>query len=149
MKPVLRVTCAAVLALLLPACGGRPEPLGPTAIDEGIVVYIHSGFRGSSQAIAADVFNLGKVEGPCAKGDGESTTLSWDDCISSIRVMPGWGVTVYGDREFKGAALELTGRDDVPLLLELTADNLDLSAVSGSCSGSYNDCISSLRVYRR
>lgn len=137
MKPVRRVTCAAALALLLPACGWRPQPLGPTPVDEGIVVYIHSGFRGSSQAIAVDVPNLGKVEGPCAKGDGESTTLSWDDCISSIRVRPGWGVTVYRDREFKGTALELT------------ADSLDLSAVSGSCDGSYNDCISSLRVYRR
>lgn len=136
MNPFLRVTCAAALALL-PACGSRLQPLGPTAVDEGIVVYIHSGFRGSSQAIAADVANLGKVEGPCAKGDSESTTLSWDDCISSIRVMPGWGVTVYQDREFKGATLELT------------ADSLDLSALTGSCSGSYNDCISSLRVYRR
>lgn len=137
MKAFLRVTCAATLALLLPACGSGLQPLGPTAVDEGIVVYIHSGFRGSSQAIAADVANLGKVEGPCAKGDGESTTLSWDDCISSIRVMPGWGVTVYRDREFKGATIELT------------ADSLDLSAITGSCSGSYNDCISSLRVSRR
>ena len=51
--------------------------------------------------------------------------------------MPGWGATVYRDREFKGAALELT------------ADSVDLSAVAASCGGSFNDCISSLRVYRR
>jgi hypothetical protein len=136
MKAVLRISSVAALAVLA-ACGAQRQPLGPTGIDEGIVVYIHSGFRGSSQAIATDVPNLDKVEGPCAKGDGESTTLSWDDCISSIRVMPGWGATVYRDREFKGAALELA------------ADSLDLSAVSGSCGGSFNDCISSLRVYRR
>lgn len=137
MNAGLRIACAAALALLPPACADQREPLGPTAVDEGIVVYIHAGFRGSSQSIAADVSNLDRVEGPCAKGDGESVTLSWDDCISSIRVMPGWGATVYRDRDFKGA------------VLELTADSLDLSAVRGSCDGSFNDCISSLRVYRR
>jgi hypothetical protein len=137
MQPVVRVACTTALALLVPACGAERQPLGPTALDDGIVVYIHAGFRGSSQAIATDVPNLDRVEGPCAKGDGESTTLSWDDCISSIRVMPGWGVTAYRDRDFKGTALELT------------ADSVDLSAVSGSCDGSHNDCISSLRVYRR
>jgi hypothetical protein len=137
MKAVLRIASVAALAVLAPACGAQRQPLGPTAVDEGIVVYIHSGFRGPSQAIATDVPNLDKVEGPCMKGDGESTALSWDDCISSIRVMPGWGATVYRDREFKGATLELT------------ADTLNLSAVGGSCSGSFNDCISSLRVHRR
>ena len=137
MKAVLRIVSVTALAVLAPACGAQRQPLGPTSLDEGIVVYIHSGFRGSSQAIATDVPNLDKVEGPCAKGDGETTTLSWDDCVSSIRVLPGWGATVYRDRDFKGAALELT------------ADSLDLSAASGSCSGSFNDCISSLRVYRR
>jgi hypothetical protein len=44
---------------------------------------------------------------------------------------------LYGDRNFNGATLEI---------LE---DVTDLKAVSGSCSGSYNDCISSIRVYRR
>jgi hypothetical protein len=137
MKAVFRIASVAALAVLLTACGAERHPLGPTGLDEGIIVYVHSGFRGSSQAIAAEVPNLGKVEGPCAKGDGEATALSWDDCISSIRVMPGWGATVYRDREFKGAALELT------------ADSVDLSAVAASCGGSFNDCISSLRVYRR
>jgi Beta/Gamma crystallin len=137
MTPLLRVACTAALALLFPACEEERQPLGPTALDEGIVVYIHAGFRGSSQAIAADVPDLDKVEGPCSKGDGDSTTLSWDDCISSIRVMSGWGVTTYRDRDFKGTAVELT------------ADSVDLSAVNGSCDGSFNDCISSLRVYRR
>lgn len=137
MKAVLRIASVASLVVLAPACGAQRQPLGPTGVDDGIVVYIHSGFRGSSQAIATDVSNLDTVEGPCVAGDGESPTLSWDDCISSIRVMPGWGATVYRDRDFKGAALELT------------ADSLDLSAASGSCRGSFNDCISSLRVYLR
>jgi hypothetical protein len=137
MNPVLRVTCAAALAVLLPSCGAGQRTLGPTAVDEGIVVYIHSGFRGSSQAIAVDVSDLGNVEGPCVSGDDESTTVSWDDCISSIRVLPGWGVTGYRDRGFKGPALELT------------ADSENLTAAGGPCQNSFNDCISSLRVYRR
>jgi hypothetical protein len=138
MKPVVRVACTAALALLVPACEGTDrQPLGPTALDEGIIIYIHAGFRGSSQAIAIDVSNLGDVEGPCVWGDDESTTVTWDDCISSIRVMPGWGVTAYRDRGFSGQAFEFT------------SDSPDLSAVSGSCKGSFNDCISSLRVYRR
>jgi hypothetical protein len=137
MKAVLRIASVAALALLAPACGAERQPLGPTAVDEGVVLYIHSGFRGTSQAIATDVANLDQVEGPCMKGDAESATLSWDDCISSLRVMPGWGATLYRNREFKGAALEVT------------SDTLDLSAVGGPCNGSFNDCISSLRVHRR
>jgi hypothetical protein len=139
MGPAIRVACLAPL-VLLPACGGsRILPLGPTAADEGIVIYIHSGFRGTSQAVAADVRNLGLVEGPCAKGGDSETapTLTWDDCVSSIKVMPGWGATIYPDRDFKGTPLEVT------------ADALDLSALTGTCKGSYNDCVSSVKVYRR
>ena len=76
MKAVFRIASLAALAVLLTACGAERHPLGPTGLDEGIIVYVHSGFRGSSQAIAAEVPNLGKVEGPCAKGDGEATALS-------------------------------------------------------------------------
>lgn len=132
-----RVAFATALLLLLPACGSKPQILGPTAADEGVVIYIHSQFRGSAQALAEDVRNLARVEGPCARGDAESTTLSWDDCISSIRVMPGWGATLYKDRDFQGAAHEIT------------ADEADLSAIRGSCDGTFNDCVSSLKVYRR
>ena len=137
MRSALRVACAAALALLPSACEERQHPLGPTALDEGIIIYLHSGFRGTSQAIATDVQNLGAVEGPCPKGDSDAMTLSWDDCVSSIRVMAGWGATIYRDRDFKGASLEVT------------ADLPDLSAIRGSCDDTYNDCISSLRVYRR
>jgi hypothetical protein len=137
MSPGLRVASFAALALLLPACGAQPQILGPTALDEGIVIFIHSGYRGSSQAVAMDVPNLSRVEGPCASGDEESTTLSWDDCVSSIRVMPGWGATLYKDRDYKGTTIELL------------ADAENLTAIRGSCDGTFNDCVSSLKVYRR
>ena len=137
MRPVLRAACFTAAALVFPACTEPLVILGPASPNEGIVIYIHSGFRGTAQVLAADVSNLGRVEGPCAKGDEESTTLTWDDCVSSIKVMPGWGATIYRDRDFRGAAMELM------------ADQENLAALGGSCDGSFNDCVSSLRVYRK
>jgi len=134
MKPSTRALAVTALAILLAACTSDIEPLGPTPIDQGVVIFTHAGFTGTSQQIAVDVTNLGKVEGPCGDSEG---TRTWDDCISSVRVLPGWGATLYGDRDYRGATLELT------------EDVLDLSQRLGSCSGSYNDCISSIRVYRR
>jgi hypothetical protein len=127
-----RFAAAAALAFAT-ACGS--QPLGPTPVDQGIVVYLHSDFRGTSQQVGADVADLGKAEGPC-QVDENGGGGSWNDCISSIRVLPGWRARIYGDKNFRGAALDVTA--DIP----------DLDAVRGECSGSYNDCISSIRVSR-
>ena len=135
MRQVLRLTSAAIVAVALCACGG-PEPLGPTAIDQGIIIYMHAGFRGTSQIVDGDVDKLTDVQGPCGGGEDESSR-TWNDCVSSVRVFPGWGATLYGDSNFRGAALEVTG------------DIADLGAIRGSCDGSYDDCISSIRVFRR
>ena len=132
----VRLVAAAVIAFFLPACGG-PEALGPTPFDEGIIFYINAGFSGSSQQINADVEDLGDVEGPCGvvSDDSEPT---WDDCISSVRVMPGWAATLFEDDEFRGERIEVT------------ADTPDLRTRRGPCDDdSYNDCVSSIRVYRR
>jgi hypothetical protein len=124
---------AAAIALVIAACGS--QPLGPTPVDEGIIVYVHSGFRGTSQQVGIDVPDLGKVEGPC-QIDENGGGGSWNDCISSIRVLPGWTARIYGDKNFRGAVLDVT--TDVP----------DLEAIRGDCSGNYNDCVSSIRVIR-
>ena len=137
MRPAPRAALLTATAFLVPACTEPLEVLGPAPVDQGIIIFIHSEFRGTSQVLAADVSNLGRVEGPCAKEDEESVALTWDDCVSSIKVMPGWGVTVYRDRDFRGGSRELTG------------DTLSLAAISGSCDGTFNDCVSSLRVYRK
>lgn len=133
MRSAHRVLCAAPVAFLILSCGSI-QPLGPTPLDQGIVVFMHSGFRGTSQQIGADVPDLTRVEGPCATDDGGKG--SWGDCISSIRVLPGWSARVYGDKDFRGAVLEVTA--DIP----------DLSAIRGTCSGSYDDCVSSIRVIK-
>jgi hypothetical protein len=135
MRPTFRVTCAFIVALVLGACGG-PEPLGPTPLDQGIVIYMHSGFRGTSQIVPSDTAKLRDVQGPCGTDEDESSR-TWNDCISSVRVFPGWAATLYGDSDFRGATLEVT------------EDIVNLGALRGSCDGSYDDCISSIRVYRR
>jgi hypothetical protein len=135
MRSVSRVLGAAAFVLVVPACGGV-EPLGPTPLDQGIVVFSHSGYRGTSQQVGTDVPDLTRVEGPCNVGD-EGGAGSWNDCISSIRLLPGYSARLYGDRNFRGAVVEVT--QDIP----------DLSAIRGDCSGSYDDCISSIRVLKR
>ena len=135
MKSAVRALVLAAAALLLPACESN-DPLGPTPVDQGIVVFMHSGFRGSSQQIGADVTDLDKVEGPCGQTEDEATR-TWNDCISSVRVLPGWRATLYGDRNFHGGTVQIT------------EDVADLKALAGSCSGSFDDCISSIRVSRR
>jgi len=135
MRSAIRALALAAVALLLPACDTN-DPLGPTPVDQGIVIFMHAGFRGSSQQIAADVTDLDKVEGPCGQTEDESSR-TWNDCISSVRVLPGWRATLYGDRNFHGGTIAIT------------EDVADLGALTGSCSGSFNDCISSIRVSRR
>jgi hypothetical protein len=134
MRPSVPAVLVAALSLSLLACGA--EPIGPTPVDQGIIVFMHSGFRGASQQLATDLSDLEKVQGPCG-GDESESSRTWNDCISSVRVLPGWGATLYGDKHYRGATIEIT------------EDLADLASRPGSCSGSYDDCISSIRVYRR
>lgn len=135
MAPVVRVLCATGLLLSMAGCGGV-EPLGPTPVDQGVIVFMHSGFRGTSQQVGADVTDLTRVEGPCNVSE-DNTTGSWNDCISSLRVLPGYRARLYGDKNFRGA------------VLDVTEDVSDLKALKGDCSGSFDDCVSSIRVLKR
>jgi hypothetical protein len=133
---IARTLPLVVLALVFPACTEPLVILGPTPADEGVTFYLHAGFAGPSQAVNVDVLDLGKVEGPCSHGaEGEQPT--WSDCMSSLRVVPGWSVTLYQDKEFKGRSVTVT------------ADTPNLTALSGPCERSFNDCVSSLRVTRQ
>jgi hypothetical protein len=133
---IARTLPLVVLALVLPACTEPLVILGPTPADEGITFYLHAGFAGPSQAVNVDVLDLGKVEGPCSHG-GEGEQPTWSDCMSSLRVVSGWSVTLYQDKEFKGRSVTVT------------ADTPNLTALSGPCERSFNDCVSSLRVTRQ
>jgi hypothetical protein len=123
------------LTLWIPGCSDPLEVLGPTPAGEGITIYLHADYAGPSQAINHDVGDLEKVEGPCTHGaEGEEPT--WNDCMSSVRVEPGWSVTLYRDDDFKGRSVTLT------------ADTPNLRELPGPCDGSFNDCVSSIRVTR-
>ena len=86
--------------------------------------------------------DLKDFKGPCehesSDADGTSTTFDWNDCVSSIRVAPGWRVQVYRDDDFRGQSLSTTA--DVP----------NLQLVAGTCDhDGLNDCITSVRVSRQ
>lgn len=104
---------------------------------EGVTIYPDSLFRGERVTLGGDVADLSKLRGPCSEDENSNPTSSYDDCVSSLRVPDGWAVTVFRDRDFKGASASYTA--DVP----------DLDMVPGPCDPGFNDCISSMRVFRR
>jgi hypothetical protein len=123
-------------SILLPACGGLAT-LGPTPDGEGNVIFVHANYAGTSQALNVDVANLERVEGPCDKNREEEGAPTWGDCVSSVRVHPGWSATLYRDHDFRGQGVTITS--DTPSLHDLP----------GPCDGSFNDCVSSIRVARQ
>jgi hypothetical protein len=136
MARVLRVCAGVVLSGLLVACESDLVVLGPTPPEQGIVIYIHADFIGASQAVDIDVRDLTRTEGPCSSGaEGEEPT--WSECVSSVRVFPGWSATLYRDEDFRGRSVTVTS--DAP----------NLRNMSGPCDGSFNDCIRSIRVARQ
>ena len=125
-----------MLSLAIAACSDSDfEILGPTPLDEGIILYMHANFAGPSQALNVDVRDLTRVEGPCS-GGGEGETPTWTECVSSIRVLPGWSATLFEDEDYKGESLTIT------------ADTPNLRDIPGPCDDSFNDCVRSIRVRR-
>ena len=125
-----------VVSLVLAGCESDLSVLGPTPPDQGIVIFVHADYTGSSQAVNVDVHDLTKTEGPCSSGaEGEAPT--WRNCVSSVRVFPGWSATLYRDEDFKGRSITLD------------ADAPNLRNLPGPCDGSFNDCVRSIRVTRQ
>lgn len=137
MTLALRVCAVVLLPLLLAGCTDSDLLIiGPTPPDEGIVIFLHADFVGSSLALNVDVRDLTKVQGPCSSGD-EGEVPSWGKCVSSVRVLPGWSATLYRDEDFKGRSATLT------------ADTPNLRTLPGPCDGRFNDCVTSIRVMRQ
>ena len=132
-KCLVSVSVALALAA---GCSSIPS-LGPTPADEGVVIFVNAAFAGPSQALNVDVPDLGKVRGACSSG-AEGETPTWEDCVSSVKVLPGWTAILYRDSNYKGASVTVT------------ADTPNLRDVTGPCSNdSFNDCVSSIRVSRK
>jgi len=133
----LRTVTAAAILLLIAACQDAGLPTAPSELRTGLVAYEHANFVGASAHITRSLTDLKDVKGPCEHDDGDgNVTRDWNDCISSIRIAPGWRATVYRDGNLKGQSLEVAA--DVP----------NLQLVAGTCDhDGLNDCITSIRVF--
>ena len=132
---------ALVLLSGLAACKGLPSlPPAPGDLSAGISLYEHANFDGASALIQSSARRLRAFDGPCEHTDTDangstSTTTDWNDCLSSIRVAPGWRAILYTNDDFKGQSLEVTG------------EVANLQLVAGGCDhDGLNDCVSSIAV---
>ena len=125
------------LALLigLAGCEMPSLPTAPSDLTSGVSIYEHANFQGNSALLAESNTDLSDYDGPCEHDDGETTIHDWNDCVSSVRVAPGWRAIAYRDTDYRGQSVELS----------VDAPNLQL--VAGSCSHEgLNDCITSIKV---
>jgi hypothetical protein len=111
-------------------------PMAPTPFTTGVILYEHANFLGNSAHLTADLADLRNVKGPCLHDDGDTPSRDWNDCVSSVRVAPGWRATIYRGTNYHDDALELT--EDVA--------NLQLVREHDCDRGGLNDCVSSVRV---
>ena len=127
---------AITLAALAPGCSPTELPMAPTPFTTGVILYEHANFLGNSAHLTADVSDLRGFRGPCIKSDEDASSRDWNDCVSSVRVAPGWRATLYRDANYRDDALEIT--EDVA--------NLQLVREHDCDRGGLNDCVSSVRV---
>jgi hypothetical protein len=116
-------------------CSPNELPMAPSPLTGGIILYEHANFLGNSAHLTADTPDLSDFRGPCLHGD-DASSRDWNDCVSSVRVAPGWRATLYRDPNYKDDALEIAA--DVP--------NLQLVREHDCSRGGLNDCVSSVRV---
>lgn len=134
--------CVAVaLACCLPGCEDlKVLPTAPSDLTEGAVIYEHANFEGQSAHITVDIADLKDFDGPCeheSSSDSDISYFDWNDCMSSIRVAPGWRVTVYEHDDYRGDSY--TSTEDVP----------NLQLVRGDCEkDGLNDCVTSVRLVK-
>lgn len=116
-------------------------PTAPSDLATGIVVYEHANYLGQSAHVVQDIKDLKDFKGPCVEFHQGATGVNeardvWNDCISSIRVAPGWRATLYRDDDFTGDRLEVS--TDLP----------NLQLVMGRCDkDGFNDCTTSIRLF--
>jgi hypothetical protein len=131
MVTVVRLSLALCGVTVLSGCQ-KSLPTAPSDLTAGIVVYQHDDYLGKSAHMVSNISNLKDVDGPCVQHGDSEDTHSWDDCISSVRVAPGWRATFYGDNDYKG------------MRLEVSEDFFSMRFVPG---GDFNDGVSSIRVF--
>ena len=124
------------LAALAYSCSEPEElPMAPSSLNAGIILYEHANFLGNSAHLTGDISDLRDFKGPCFEGD-DASGRNWNDCVSSVRVAPGWRATLYRGADYHDDALDIT--EDVA--------NLQLVLRHDCDRGGLNDCVSSVRV---
>jgi|KBSMisStandDraft_5_1062788.scaffolds.fasta_scaffold09858_7 hypothetical protein len=143
LKPPGVLGIATVMLACLAGCV-KSLPAAPSELLTGIVVYHDVNFEGDSAHVTQDISDLRDVRGPCPYTDWVSSTTAtatgygWSDCISSVRVAPGWQAVLYRDDGY---------RDDS---VEIIADVADLTEMMHDCPHhGLNDCVTSIRVRRQ
>jgi Beta/Gamma crystallin len=123
-----------VLALSVVALGCT-SPTAPSPLLEGILIYEHPRFEGTWKALTSNVDDLDDLgSAGCSQfSDSAFDLQDWDDCISSIKVAPGWTVTIYEHPRYRGDSHTITS--DVSDLEDLARDG-----------GDWDDRISSIRI---
>ena len=100
-----RVSCLVVLCLRIGSCQEN-LPTAPSAFSTGIAIYEFQDYQGESAHVTEDISDLDDVRGPCFKtesGGGTTTFVDvWDDCVSSVKVAPGWEAHLYEHPDFGG-----------------------------------------------
>ena len=120
-------------------CTETELPMAPSDFSTGIIVYEHANFLGNSAHMTSDMPDLRDFRGPCIHESDEGVNRDWNDCISSVRVAPGWRATLYRAPNYRDDALDISG--DVP--------NLQLVRQHDCPKDGLNDCVSSVRVRRQ
>ena len=116
-------------------CDSTSLPMAPSEFTRGVVLWEHANFLGNSALLTESQVNLANFSGPCEHDAGDSTFKDWNDCVSSVRVAPGWRAVIYRDSDYDGQSVELT------------ADAPNLQLVAGTCShDGLNDCVTSIKV---
>jgi hypothetical protein len=128
-----------VLTSLLVSCQDS-LPTAPSDVTAGLTLYEHANYEGESALVTRSIADLADFKGPCEHPGPPGPTYSpptydWSDCISSVRIAPGWRAVLYKDTNYRGRSLEVLA--DVP----------NLQLVPGDCShDGLNDCVSSIRI---
>jgi hypothetical protein len=148
MKPAMKPAKTAGLGVVLVAIGAaacqQSLPSGPSELATGITIYEDANYLGRSAHITEDIRDLRDVRGPCEHYDSDAAgggryVYNWNDCISSVRVAPGWRATLFRDDGYRDDSLEITA--DTP--------NLQLITQHDCPKDGLNDCVTSIRVRRQ
>ena len=128
----------ATACVLVGSCSSTPTlPWAPSNLTTGIAIYEFQDYQGTRSHVTEDIPDLDAFGGPCVKFTGGDTQPIWDDCVSSVRVAPGWEAHLFEHPNFGG--WDQTVREDIP----------DLGEVLGPCHSPPNldNCVSSIRVF--